>query len=104
MNKEIVRVLDISSSIMVHMITGAAGGMGRNIAESLGADEPVLLADLDEEAFGRCRSGVIERSGMSGVERWVSARLVLSMWRLQRYSSSSPATGLTAARLCPEVG
>ena len=36
---------------MVHVITGGAGGMGRAIAATLGADSPVLLADVDEDGL-----------------------------------------------------
>lgn len=35
----------------VHVITGGAGGMGSAIAERLGQDDAVLLADIDEDAL-----------------------------------------------------
>lgn len=35
----------------VHVITGGAGGMGSAIAEVLGQDDTVLLADIDEAAL-----------------------------------------------------
>lgn len=51
---------------MVHVITGGAGGMGRAIAEVLGADAPVLLADLDEEGLEETASA-LESAGVTDV-------------------------------------
>jgi len=45
----------------VHVVTGAAGGMGSKIAERLATDGSVLLADIDEEALEETRSELESR-------------------------------------------
>lgn len=52
---------------MVHVITGGAGGMGRAIAATLGADSPVLLADVDESGVQSAASDLRDH-GAADVE------------------------------------
>lgn len=50
----------------VHVITGAAGGMGSKIAELVSENGSVLLADLDEEALKETKSD-LESNGTTDV-------------------------------------
>lgn len=54
-------------SIMVHVITGAAGGMGSEIAAVLGQRGSVLLADVDEGALEETAAELSD-AGVSNVE------------------------------------
>lgn len=50
----------------VHVITGAAGGMGSKIAELVSEDGSVLLADLDEDGLVETKSD-LESNGATDV-------------------------------------
>lgn len=52
---------------MVHVITGAAGGMGEKIAETLGGDDSILLVDINEKALQETKKA-LNSEGVTEIE------------------------------------